>query len=424
MISLREEYKRLQHQKKAKLKELNSVKKSPDFLKMTEHNVRASDKIEAEEKEEELQKMKEHYDQLKGVIKLPAMLKENDSLRRNIERLQASIAESQRVIQDGESCILEGRNNRSNIDILDYETTCSKFESLAKDIAELKRSKMSISKGADNPSDGVRDAATEILQNIYELSGALGVPVEKEVNDSYSAICNRVATRKPVAVKSRSPMVSHQQSAKKAVDQSSTNRHETVKRNTFVVNNRLAGVEGRHRSTLKSRQSIEADKDTKMSNASIKVDGDVVNVKSNRDEERSAMVKNESIVGIVDLDPAGKKLDSDVKVSPPEKTKTETQKQDKSQKIGQPKKDKEENPTDVSPRDAKPKTPDVTPKKSGRDNPPEQVKPAKPADYDSKDLYESTQGKPAKPPAQPKAVKTSPLASAANSAVCMLYSLQ
>jgi hypothetical protein len=294
MVTLKEEQKRLHIQKKTKQKELTVLQKSSDFLKMTENKVTECNQIEAGEKEIELEKMKANYDDLKGTIKLPGMIKENDSLRRNIENLNINIAECQKEINECDRSINEGRNNRSYVDILDYEASLGKHTTLNKELAELRKSKRTASKQIENPGESVRDTATEILQNIYELSAGLGISVESEVNDSYSVICNRISAGKPSVAKARSPIVSRQQPQKYSVTSSSTSRPQALKRNNFVVNNKPGTADSRHRSSIKSRVPTEPD------NRVNKANEGVVEPKTEIVSELAKIVKEDKAVIKID----------------------------------------------------------------------------------------------------------------------------
>ena len=89
MLALREDYKKQLHLRKQKRKELVELHKSSEYLKMMEQ------KIEIEEKELELNKMRDCYLELKTSMKHGDRIKENEELKKGIQRLQYEVSQNE-----------------------------------------------------------------------------------------------------------------------------------------------------------------------------------------------------------------------------------------------------------------------------------------------------------------------------------------
>lgn len=77
-----------------------------------------------------------------------------------------------------------------------YDQTLSSHGSLQQTITELRVAKTKLLRQQGSPEDGIRDAATISIQEIYELSETLGLTVDKSVNDAYSSICSQTESKK------------------------------------------------------------------------------------------------------------------------------------------------------------------------------------------------------------------------------------
>lgn len=184
MHSLREETRKLGLLKRQRRKDLSDIKKSAEYLKLMESL------IETEEKDEELEKMKAKYKELKEASTYRQLLSEQDQIKADTEAHTQSIEETAHGNEELRKLI-------DSANYVHYDFVESHHRQVEDEVKKLKNDKRVISKGGDESFAKIRDSATSIIESIYEASALLGLAVAKEVNDSYATVSASSGTQKP-----------------------------------------------------------------------------------------------------------------------------------------------------------------------------------------------------------------------------------
>ena len=213
---------------KARRKELSQLHKSTEYLKMMEVKVGVFDEIETEEKEEEQRRMTDKYLEEKGRVQLKAQMQRNEELRLQIDKLKTANAEHEREVARSEQTLAEEQARPQH---LSFDKLEQSHQELQRDVTELRVTKSKLSRLAATPEEQARDSATDSIQEIYEMSASLGLPVDKVANDTYAAICTQADKKKQATGSLRSTSTGRSYLPQK----STYSQPQEIRRNNFIV---------------------------------------------------------------------------------------------------------------------------------------------------------------------------------------------